>query len=119
MPVRQVAKLLGVSVSAANNWMRQWRKDRKIGPSPIRGHRPPLLEKHTDWLLKAVKEDGELTLEEIRSMLRTRGVNVSVWTVWDFYRRHNVRLKRTRRGIHTQTKNTRRRRAQAAPHNHT
>jgi len=118
MPVRQAAKLLGVSVGAANNWMRQWRNDRKIGPSPIRGHRPALLVKHAEWLLAIVKKNDELTLQEIRVMLRSRGVNVSLWTIWNFCRQYGIRLKRTRRRVHTQAKKDPKGRRPLTPHDH-
>jgi transposase len=93
---RAAAKVFGVSESSAIKWMQRWRRQGSVAPNPVRGHRHPLLESHTDWLLEVIEAKGDLTLEEIRVQLKKRGVRVSLWTVWSFYDRHGISFKKKR-----------------------
>ena len=93
---RAAAKVFGVSESSAIKWMQHWRRHGNVAPNPVRGHRRALLEGHTDWLLEIIEAKTDLTLEEIRAQLKTRGVRVSLWTVWSFYDRHDISFKKKR-----------------------
>ena len=93
---RSAAKVFGVSESSAIKWMRRWRRQKSVAPNPVRGHRRRLLESHADWLLGIIEAKTDLTLEEIRSRLKKRGVRVSLWTVWSFYDRHDISFKKKR-----------------------
>ena len=89
-----VAKVFSVSASSAIKWVRQWRIDGRTAPSPVRGHRRAVLEPHAAWLLGLIGAQADLTLEEVRALLRARGITVSVATVWSFYDRHGISLKK-------------------------
>jgi transposase len=91
---RSAARVFGVSASTAVKWMQRWRREKSIAPSLVRGHRRRLLDHHADWLLELIETRTDITLEEIRSTLRKRGVRVSLWTVWSFYDRHDVSFKK-------------------------
>jgi transposase len=91
-----VAKVFSVSASSAIKWVRQWRIDGRTGPSPVRGHRRAVLEPHATWLLGLIGAQADLTLEEVRALLRERGITVSVATVWSFYDRHGISFKKKR-----------------------
>jgi transposase len=54
------------------------------------------LDGHTDWLLELIETKTDITLDEIRTRLRKRGVRVSLWTVWSFFDRHDFSFKKKR-----------------------
>lgn len=91
-----VAKVFSVSASSAIKWVRQWRIDGRTAPSPVRGHRRAVLEPHAAWLLGLIGAQADLTLEEVRALLRERGITVSVATVRSFYDRHGISFKKKR-----------------------
>ena len=93
---RAAGKLFGVSASTAVKWMQRWRLKKSVAPSPVRGHRRRLLDAHAAWLLEQVEVKGDITLAEIRSKLKKRGVRVSLGTVWSFYDRHDFSFKKKR-----------------------
>jgi transposase len=93
---RSAAKLFGVSASTSVKWMQRWRRDKSVAPNPVRGHRRALLEGHADWLLELIDAKPDLTLEEIRTQLKKRGLRVSLWTVWSFYERSDMSFKKNR-----------------------
>jgi transposase len=93
---RSAAKLFGVSASSAVKWMQRWRLKGSVAPSPVRGHRRRLLDRHADWLVELVEANSDLSLAEIRARLARRGVRVSLWTVWSFYERRDFSFKKNR-----------------------
>lgn len=93
---RSTAKLLAVSASSAIKWVQRWRRSGSVAPSPVRGHRRPLLEAHAEWLLQLIEAEPDLTLEEIRAKLRQRGVSAGVGTVWNFFDRRDISFKKKR-----------------------
>lgn len=90
------AKVFSVSASSAIKWVRQWRLDGRMAPNPVRGHRRVVLEPHAGWLLDLIAVQPDITLEEVRALLRERGIVVSVATVWSFYDRHSISFKKKR-----------------------
>jgi transposase len=91
---RGTAKLFSVSPSSAVKWTQRWRREGSIAPSKTRGHRRSLLEPHAEWILQLIEERPDLTLEEIRAALKTRGVSASIGTVWNFFDRRNISYKK-------------------------
>jgi transposase len=91
-----VAKVFSVSASSAIKWVRQWRLDGRTAPSGLRGHRRAVLEPHAGWLLDLIGVQSDITLEEVRALLRERGIAVSVTTVWSFYDRRGISFKKKR-----------------------
>lgn len=94
LSARSVAKVFAVSASSAIKWVQQWRIDGRTAPRTVRGHRRAVLEPHAAWLLDLIEGQSDITLEEIRTLLRERGIPVSVTTVWSFYDRHGVSFKK-------------------------
>jgi transposase len=90
------AKVFSVSASSAIKWVRQWRLDGRTAPSRLRGHRRAVLEPHAAWLLDLIAVQSDITLEEVRALLRERSIVVSVATVWSFYDRHDISFKKKR-----------------------
>jgi len=93
---RSAAKVFGISESSAIKWMQRWRRQKSVAPNPERGHRRRLLDSHTDWLLELIETKTDITLDEIRTRLKKRGLRVSLWTVWSFYDRHDFSFKKKR-----------------------
>jgi len=81
--------------------MQRWRREKSVAPSPVRGHRRRLLDAHAEWLLELIDSKSDLTLAEIRSKLKKRGVRVSLWTIWSFYDRQDVSFKKKRLRLRT------------------
>jgi O-acetylhomoserine/O-acetylserine sulfhydrylase-like pyridoxal-dependent enzyme len=54
------------------------------------------LDPHAAWLLELIGVQSDITLEEVRALLRERGIMVSVATVWSFYDRHGISFKKKR-----------------------
>jgi transposase len=81
------------------------------------GKRSPL-DAHKDWLLELIAAEPDLTLQEIRGRLRTRGIMVGASSVWRFCDRHRLTFKkkpaRRRAGARRRPHGTRELEARAA-----
>ena len=58
------------------------------------GKRPFSLAQHREWVLARVAEKPDRTLAELKAELQDRGVNVSLFAVWNFLRREGVSFKK-------------------------
>lgn len=94
MPARQAAALHGVSISSAIKWARRWRESGSFTALPMHGHPRSPLRKHADWLLELARTQPALTLASARIQLRERGLDVALSSVWRFYNRHGIHLRR-------------------------
>jgi transposase len=74
--IRQAAARYEVSPSAAVKLMRRLRETGSVTPDRIGGHRRPVLEPHQDLLRSLVEGKSGISLAEIQSELRTRGIEV-------------------------------------------
>ncbi len=74
--IRQAAARYEISPSAAVKLMRRWRETGSIMPERIGGHRRPVLEPHRDLLRSLVEAKSGITLAELQSELRARGIVV-------------------------------------------
>jgi transposase len=55
------------------------------------------LEAHRQWLLDLVAAEPDLTLEEIRSRLKSeKRLKTGTTSVWRFYERHDITFKKLR-----------------------
>lgn len=82
---RSAAATFKVGVSTVIKWMAQFRSSGRAGPKAMGGDRRSRLTGEREWLLARVKEQPELTLQEIRAELEARGVRVGYGTVWRFF----------------------------------
>src|SRR4029453_15023224 len=74
--IRQAAARYEVSPSAAVKLMRRLRETGSTKPDRVGGHRRPVLEPHQDLLRSLVDAKSGVTLAEIQSELRARGIDV-------------------------------------------
>ena len=91
---RIVAKLFRVSVSSVVKWSQRYRQTGSAAAKPMGGVRRAVLADHRGWLLERIKQKPDLTLQAIRSELAARGVIVSLWAVWNFYRSEKITFKK-------------------------
>ena len=90
---REAAATFEVSPSSAIRWVARWRQTGSAATKPMGGKRSPL-DAHKQWLAELIAAEADLTLEEIRSRLRQRGIKVSASSVWRFCDRHDLTFKK-------------------------
>jgi transposase len=92
---RQAAARFGVSASSAIRWRELERKQGDARSKALGGdRRSGRIEAHAAAILSLVDETPDLTLHEIKAALAERGVSVGVGTLWRFFTRHGVTLKK-------------------------
>lgn len=96
---RQAAERFGISPSSAVRWKKLERDTGSVEPKALGGdRRSGRIEVHADWLKAFVKRNHDATLEEIGAALKAeRGLKVAVSTLWRFFDRHAITLKKSRR----------------------
>jgi transposase len=90
---REAAERFEVSVSSAIRWLRQWRDAGRAEAKPRGGSCSPL-EEHASSLLTLVKEQPDLTLEEVVAAMRKQRIACSRTAVWRFFVRHGISFKK-------------------------
>jgi transposase len=88
---REAARRFAVSHSTAVNWLARFRATGNCVAKPRGGSVSPL-EKHADSLLRLVAEQPDLTLDEVMSAMRERGIPGSRTALRRFFARHDITL---------------------------
>lgn len=96
MSRRGAAARFGVSPSTAINWLRDWRCEGRSRARAMGGDRHSKLKGRRDLVLGLIEEQPELTLEELRAALGERGLIVGYGTVWRFFDKEGISLKKNR-----------------------
>ena len=95
MSCRQAAERFGVSASSAIRWRARERAQGDARPKPLGGdRRSARIEAQAEVILDLVAKRPDLTLDEICTALGERGVTVSIATLWRFFERHRITLKK-------------------------
>src|SRR6516165_8637621 len=89
------ARGLEVGESTATAWVGRWRRTGSSEAKSQKGRSRSPLAAHTSWLLALITEQTDLTLEEIGERLAARGVRAAVSSIWRFYDRHGISIKKT------------------------
>ena len=98
MSCRQAAARFGVSASSAIRWRSRVRTQGDARPGPLGGdRRSGRVESHADLILGLVDRQTDITLAELRTALAEQGVAVGIATLWRFFRRRRITLKKSRR----------------------
>jgi transposase len=86
-------------VSSAIRWVAEWRASGRTAPRARGGdRRSDRIEAEAACLLARVAETPDVTLVDLREALwRERGLRVAVSTLWRFFDRHRITLKKGRR----------------------
>jgi transposase len=90
---REAAESFNLSPSSAVKWLQRWRDSGSAKAKASGGSTSPL-EKHAEWLLAAVAEQPDLTLDEIVAAMRKRRIPGSRTAVWRFFARHDLTFKK-------------------------
>jgi transposase len=95
---RAAAARFGVSAASAIRWRQLTRKQGDARPGPLGGdRRSGRIEKHADIILALLDAKSDITLAELRAALAERGVAVSGASIWRFFERRRITLKKSRR----------------------
>jgi len=96
MSRRAAAERFGVAPSTAIRWVQQWRRTGSVQPRPQGGdNRSHRIEAHGDEILALVEKTPDMTLAEIAAHLeRAHGLRVAQSTVWRFFERRGITLKK-------------------------
>ena len=97
----QAAALFDVGVSTVVHWVRRWRETGSVAAKPMGGDHRSVLTGERDWILERIEAMPDLTLEELRAELKERGVIVGYGTVWRFFEREDITVKKNRTGGRT------------------
>jgi transposase len=98
MSRRQAASRFGVSISSAIRWTSLSRRTGDVRPKRQGGDkRSGRIEAYAPVILGAVEERPDITLAELRGLLAEHGVAVAVSTLWRFFARRKITLKKSPR----------------------
>jgi transposase len=92
---RKAAERFGVSISSAIRWTSLRRRTGDVRPQRLGGDkRSARIAAHAPLLLSLVEARGDITLAELRSALAEQGIAVAVSTLWRFFDRRRITLKK-------------------------
>ena len=95
VPIRDVAAQFKVSPSFVSKLHSRYLRTGSVAPDKQGGDkRSHRIEAHGGWLLAQVAEAPDLTLAELRAGLAERGLEVSGSTIWRFFERHGLSVKK-------------------------
>ena len=95
---RAAAVRFGVSAASAIRWRALVRRQGDARPGPLGGdRRSGRVEAYAPLILGLLERQTDITLAELRAALAERGVDVSSSTLWRFFERRRITLKKSRR----------------------
>ena len=95
MSCRRAAARFGVSASSAIRWVAQLRSGLALAPKSQGGdRRSRRIETEAAFILSVVAQQPDVTLAELKGKLSERGMNVGIATLWRFFQRHRITLKK-------------------------
>jgi transposase len=95
MSCHQAAARFGVSASSAVRWAAQVRSGGSLVPMKQGGdRRSQRIEAEAAFILSAVAEQPDMTLAELQEKLKERGKSAGIGTLWRFFQRRRITLKK-------------------------
>ena len=95
---RAAAKRFGISESSAIRWVRLARETGDVRAKRQGGDkRSARIEAHAPLILRLVEAQPDITLAELRSKLAEQGVAAAVSSLWRFFDRRHITLKKSLR----------------------
>ena len=92
---RQAAQRFGVSAASAIRWQALHRRNGDIRPQQQGGdRRSHRIEAHAKTILDVWEKRRDITLMELRAELAEQGLPFGYATLWRFFRRHRLSLKK-------------------------
>lgn len=96
MSRREAAEVFGISPSTAVKWMRRHHDSGSVAAGTMGGDRRSRLGAERSFIEEQLEAVNELTVEELRAVLRERGIVVGYGTVWRFLAKEKITLKKNR-----------------------
>jgi transposase len=94
---RAAARQFVIGNATAIRWVRRWKETGSFEAKSTKGQSRSPLKKHEEWLLDLVRQEPDLTLEEIqRRLLEERRQKAGLGSVWRFFDRHGISFKKKR-----------------------
>lgn len=90
---REAAEHFAVSVASAVKWLQRWRENGSAAAKPRGGSISPV-EEFAAEILALIAERPELTLVETVAELRKRRIKTSRSSLWRFFERHDITVKK-------------------------
>lgn len=104
---REAATRFGVSASSAIRWWSQHRESGTVAPKALGGdRRSARIEAHAPLILGILAQQPDITLVELRAELAGAGFQAGVTTLWRFFERRRITLKKTQRMRRSKTART-------------
>lgn len=95
MSCRQAATHFGISASSAIRWRDLERKQGDARPKRQGGdRRSARIERHAAAILRLVEARPDMTLAEIKTALAEQGARFGIGTLWRFFTRRRITLKK-------------------------
>ncbi|WP_166298127.1 IS630 family transposase [Bradyrhizobium sp. 2S1] len=95
MSCRQAAERFGVSAASAIRWRGRLKEVGDIVPKRQGGDRKSQrIEAHSQLILAAVTAKPDITLAELRELLKRRGISTGIASLWRFFQRRKITLKK-------------------------
>ena len=92
---RAAARQFVIGDSTAIRWVKRWRETGSAEAKSIKGRSRSPLKRQEEWLLDLVRQEPDLTLEEIqRRLLDEREQKAGIGSVWRFFDRHGISFKK-------------------------
>jgi transposase len=92
---RKAAERFGVSISSAIRWASLRRRTGELRPKRQGGDkRSARIEAHGPLILSLMEARRDITLVELQAALAERGIAAAVSTIWRFFDRHGITLKK-------------------------
>ena len=96
---RAAARQFVIGDATAIRWVKRWRETGSFEAKSLKGRSRSPLKKHEEWLLKLVRQEPDLTLEEIqRRLLDERQRKARIGSVWRYFDHHGISFKKKRSG---------------------
>ncbi|WP_408869748.1 hypothetical protein [Crenalkalicoccus roseus] len=94
----RAAERFGVGAPSAIRWRPLHRRSGSVAPGPLGGDRRlGRIEAYAPLILGLLKRTPDITLSELRAELAEAGVPVSIGSLWRFFARRRITLKKSRR----------------------
>ena|SRR5688572_12936615 len=94
---RAAARQSVIGDATAVRWAKRWRETGSFEAKSNRGQSRSPLKKHEEWLLDLVRQEPDLTLEEIQCrLLEERQQKAAISAIWRFFDRHSISFKKKR-----------------------
>ena len=95
MSTRQAAARFSIGIATAGAWTRLKRATGAVRPAKQGKPKGSVLDAHADFILGALKEQPDLTLDEmVERLVAERDVKVVRTAVWKFLDRHDMTHKK-------------------------